>query len=422
MTRHNTTSRYGAVTKGFHWLTVLMIFTMFPLGLVANELAQTVRDGGGGEALLARTALLFSLHKTLGITVFFVALARIAWALGQPKPGLLNGDEPLEARLAETVHWLLYGSLVLVPLSGWVHHATTTGFAPIWWPFGQSLPFIPKSEALAAPTATLHYLLQWVLAGAIALHVAGALKHHVIDGDATLRRMLPGDTAGQPTAQQPGHVLPFLAALAVWAAVLGGAAGMGWFTRAEATRAPVTTDQTADQTADQTTAQTRAAADGNWQVETGELSLVVTQMGSDISGRFSDWSAEITYDETADAEGRHGAVTVEIRISSLTLGSVTDQALGAEYLAAETHPSARFTADLITRDGQKIAVGNLTIRDNSVPVEMPFDLQIEGDTVQASGGLEVDRRDFGIGLAQEGSLGATVTIAFDLTASRAEGG
>jgi len=192
----NTRTRYGAVAKTFHWLVALLILAAWPLGYFASDLAHQITDPdiATTQAQADRAALLFSLHKTVGVAIFFTALARIAWALGQPKPRLLNGDRPVEARAAETAHWLLYGSLVAVPLSGWVSHAASTGFAPIWWPFGQSLPFVPKEAGLAETAATLHYILQWVLVGALAAHVAGALKHHLIDRDATLRR------SGRPPA------------------------------------------------------------------------------------------------------------------------------------------------------------------------------------------------------------------------------
>ena len=408
MTLSNTVKGYGTVTKGFHWLTALLILAVIPLGLIASDMAHDLRDPAiaATEALAARTALLFSIHKTIGVTIFFVALARILWALSQPRPGLINGDRPAEAFLAVCVHWLLYGSLVAVPLSGWVHHAATTGFAPIWWPFGQSLPFVPKDETIAGIAGTTHYLLQWVLIGALTLHILGAIKHHVIDRDATLRRMLPGQGDGEPTARQPGHVAPLLVALAVWAVTLGGATALGWF-------AP---QGTAPQPA-------LAEAQGDWQVTDGTLSIEITQMGSTVSGQFGDWTADITYDETPDADGRHGDVTVTVSIPSLTLGSVTEQAMGPEYFDAGAHPTATFTADLLADDtaqGAHVARGTLTIKDNTVPVEMPFSLVLDNDTARAEGQFGVDRRDFGIGLGtkDEGTLGFGVDIAFQLTAER----
>jgi cytochrome b561/polyisoprenoid-binding protein YceI len=418
----NSYDRYGAVTKSFHWLTALLILSAIPLGLFANDLAHAVRnpDIATTEADVSRAAFLFSLHKTIGVTVFFVALLRILWAMGQTKPGLLNGDKPLEARAAETVHWLLYGSLVAVPLTGWVHHAATTGFAPIWWPFGQSLPFVPKDDGLAHTFASLHYILNWVLWFSLAAHVAGALKHHVIDRDATLRRMLPGRTTATPTTRQPGHVLPAVAAMAIWAVALGAGGALGYFSH-ETETAETTGAETAEPVTETTNAETTTSSETTenaWTVTDGMLGLTVIQMGSQVDGQFEDWTAEIVYEETADSDGKHGTVEVTVTIASLTLGSVTSDAKGSDYLAAENHPTATFSADLVSRDGGHVATGTLTIKDNAVPVEMPFELSIDGDTATASGGLTVDRRDFGIGGQSEGNVGASVDIRFDLTAER----
>lgn len=184
--RTNTAQSYGSVTKTFHWLTALLILTAFPLGLIANGYPFDTADQ------LATKALLFSAHKTVGITAFWVAFARILWALPQKKPQPLHPERRLEHFAAETTHWMLYGAMMMVPLSGWLHHAATTGFAPIWWPFGQSLPGVPKSAALADVFAAWHWLFTKLLGLAVLLHIAGALKHHVMDRDDTLRRMLPG--------------------------------------------------------------------------------------------------------------------------------------------------------------------------------------------------------------------------------------
>ncbi len=397
----NSDISYGSVTKTFHWLIALLILSNIALGWIAANMAHEI-EGGASEAMVDRASVLFSIHKTTGVAIFFTALARILWAMSQPKPGLLNGDRGLEARAAQTAHWLLYGSLVLVPLSGWVHHAATSGFAPIWWPFGQTLPFVPKSEAVSETAATLHFLLQWVMTGAIGAHVAGALKHHLIDRDATLRRMLPGRVAAQPTARQPGHALPLVVALAIWGATIGGASAVGMFDAPEKA------------------APSLAEVESDWQVEEGSLQITIVQMGSEVTGSFDEWTADIAYSETPDADGRHGTVEVEVAINSLSLGSVTSQAMGADFFNVENHPTARFAADLVESDEGKIAEGTLSIRDESVPVEMPFDLSIEGDTATASGELIVDRRDFRIGadVKDEDSLEYSVDIAFELTATR----
>lgn len=417
MTLTNAHDRYGAVTKSFHWLTALLILSAIPLGLIANDIAHAIRDPNIAttDADISRAAFLFSLHKTIGVTVFFVALARILWAMTQTKPGLLNGDKPLEAWAADTAHWLLYGSLMAVPLTGWVHHAATTGFAPIWWPFGQSLPFVPKDEGLAHTFGALHQLFNYVLWLSLAAHIAGALKHHVIDKDATLRRMLPGGVSALPTDSQPGHSKAFLTALVVWAAALGTGGALGYFSH-EAEVEPAAEAQTAVPADDPDPATEQA--ENAWTVTDGSLGLTVKQMGSDVEGQFGNWTAEIIYAENPDSNGKHGTVDVTVTISSLTLGSVTSDAKGTDYLDAAGHPTATFSADLLSADDGHVATGTLTIKGNFVPVEMPFELTIDGDTATASGGLTVDRRNFGIGSDDEGNVAASVAIRFELTAKQ----
>ena len=402
----NTATSYGTITKFFHWTIALMVLTMFALGWIASTLAGWIKapDIATTDATITLAKLLFSIHKTMGVTIFALAVLRILWAISQPKSGLLNGDKWLESRLAETVHWLLYGSLVAVPLSGWVYHAATTGYAPIWWPLGQGLPFVQKNAQVAEISSALHFILQWVLAGSIALHIAGAVKHHAVDRDATLRRMLPGRQTALPTAHQPGHALPILAALAIWGAAIGLGASLGWLTPREGAQA-----------------EALAEVSSEWQVENGALNIAIVQNNSEVTGSFADWTGDITYGEMPDAEGRHGVVTVTVSVPSLSLGSVTDQAMGADYFASEQWPTATFQADLIDGGDRLVADGTLRIRDQSVPVSMPVNLTIDGDTADAAGSLTVDRLNFGIGTGtqDESSLAFPVRIDWALTATRA---
>lgn len=411
MPGQNTFQSYGSVAKTFHWLTALLIFSAFPLGYFANELAQEIQSPAfdGSQAVIERATLLFSLHKTVGVAVFFTALLRILWALSQPKPGLLHPDRKAEALAAEMVHWLLYGSLVAVPLTGWIHHAATTGFAPIWWPFGQTLPFVPQSEPLAKLTAGLHWVLVWTLAGALGLHIAGALKHQVIDRDSTLRRMLPGGASLPQPPAQSHSLLPLLAALLVWAGALGGGAAIGVIggKQATGTAAPVVASEPG------------GGAAGSWAVQSGTLGISVVQMGSAVTGSFGEWNAVINFEEPA-APGPAGDVEVTIAIPSLELGSVTGQAMGADYFDSANFPTAVFQAEIEKLEEAYQAEGTLTIKDQTVPVTLPFSLDLEGDTARMTGALSLNRLDFGIGksLPDESSLGFAVDVTVELEARR----
>ncbi|SNR42235.1 cytochrome b/b6 domain-containing protein [Puniceibacterium sediminis] len=393
----STATRYGGVTKTLHWLTALGILCAIPLGIIANDAPYAT-----GEQL-AQKAWLFSMHKTLGVTIFFVAILRILWALNQPKPAPLHPERRLESWLAETVHWLLYGSLVLVPLTGWLHHAATSGFAPIWWPFGQSLPYVPKSEGLADVTAALHIVFERVLLISVVLHVVGALKHHFIDRDSTLRRMLPGTTEAGDPRHGHGFLVPLVSAVAFWTVALGVGAGLGVF-KHDGNAAPVAAlDQ----------------VESDWTVQEGSLSIAVMQLGSQVTGSFDNWTANITFDERADP-GKVGNVTVTVAIGSLTLGSVTSQALGADFLAVDQFATAIFAAEIIKVAEGYEAQGTMTLRGTEVPVTLPFELTLDRNTARMQGRTTLDRRNYGIGesMKDDGQLGYTVDVIVDLTATR----
>ena len=395
MPLQNTDQTYGTVSRVLHWLTALVILTAIPLGLVANNL-PTATDAG-----LKAASVVFSFHKTLGVLALLIGTVRILWTVFQSKPQPLHPDRWLETALASTVHWLLYLSLIFVPLTGWAHHAATTGFAPILWPFGQTLPFVPRSEAAADMFGALHWLLTKVLAAAVILHVAGALKHMLADRDETLGRMAYGRVpAGIATEPKPHRVTPAVIALAIYAAALGTGALMGQ-------KAPP-----ADQVA-------LAPPASEWRVKNGTLSITIRQLGQDVTGSFADWTAAITFDETADVT-KMGTISAVISIPSLQLGAVSEQAMTADFFDAPNHPTAGFEAVITTTETGYEASGTLTLKDRTVPVSMPFILELNGDQAKASGTTTLDRRAFGIGAgyADQTSLGFPVTVNVELEATR----
>lgn len=392
MPLRNSSSGYGSVARMFHWLTALLVLTAIGLGLFLEGQPTST------DAEVARTAAFYSLHKTIGLAIFLVTLARLLWAARQVKPRPLHPERRLETFVADLVHGTLYGAVLVMPLSGWIGHAASTGFAPILWPFGQSLPFVPKSPALAGAFSTLHAIASKVLIAALILHVAGALKHALIDRDATFRRITVG--SGPMPPDTPRRHAPALAALAVWALVVAG----GLVAGANRPADPV-----------QTGAALQSGA-GNWAVEGGTLAFVVRQMGADVQGTLGGWTADIAYDEA----GRSGRVRVTIPLSAMSLGAVTGQAAGPEFFDSANHPEAVFAALISDRAGQLVATGTLSLRGREVPVELPFDLTITGDKARVNGTVTLDRRDFGMGPSypDETTVGFMVRVDVALTAHR----
>ncbi|MEL7178843.1 MAG: cytochrome b/b6 domain-containing protein [Pseudomonadota bacterium] len=395
MSGTQATTTYGTVTKSFHWLTALLILTVIPLGAIANRLPYETNEQ------LAFKAQLFSFHKTLGLIVFGVALARIIWALTQTKPAPLHPERKAETMLAELVHWLLYISLVAVPLTGWIHHAATEGFAPVLLPISQELPFVPNDESIAKLFAGLHWVWSKIMVGAILLHIAGALKHQIVDKDATLRRMWFGRSEATEGTHK-GNLAAPIAAIGIYiAATAAGAAG-GLYNKTSVA-----------------TAANLAAVSSEWTVSEGEIALTVTQFGNQVTGGFDEWTAAITFDE--NATGVLGNVETTIAIGSLQIGSVTDNALGTDFFNVGTFPTAVFAADITadSADGY-LAEGTLTIKDITAPITLPFALVIDGESAEMTGSVVIDRRTFNIGrsIDDESNLAFAVAVDIALTATR----
>jgi cytochrome b561 len=179
MNLRNTAATWGSVQKSFHWVIALLVIGMICLGLYMTSLK-----------ISPTVFRLFALHKSFGIVALTLITLRLLWTLASIRPDALPGHRPWEKFLAHLVHGFLYAAVIFMPLSGWVMSSAKNFHVSVFGWF--TLPdLVAPDKALAHRAGEFHETLAWCLIAAIALHVAGALKHHVIDRDSTLRRMLP---------------------------------------------------------------------------------------------------------------------------------------------------------------------------------------------------------------------------------------
>lgn len=172
-------ARYGAVAQLAHWLTALLLVGVFTLGFYMVDLK------------ISPTKLkLFAYHKWLGVSLFVLIGLRLSWRLWHPPPALPATVSPLARRAAEVTHRLLYLLVFLVPLSGWLM-SSAKGFQVVYFGVLPIPDLIGKDKELGELLEEMHEVLSWSLISLVGLHLAGALKHHIIDKDSTLRRMLP---------------------------------------------------------------------------------------------------------------------------------------------------------------------------------------------------------------------------------------
>lgn len=173
--------RYTRTAISLHWLIALLIVGGFAVGLYMTDLK-----------LSPEKLKLYSWHKWSGITVLALALSRTVWRASHPPPAPLPGQPAWQLLAAQAAHLALYVLMLAIPLSGWLY-SSASGYPVVYFGIkALQLPdLVAKDKELATFLKELHETLNWTLAAVVFLHAAAALKHHLIDRDGSLRRMLP---------------------------------------------------------------------------------------------------------------------------------------------------------------------------------------------------------------------------------------
>ena len=180
ITIRDSRTHWGIVSQGVHWITAVLVIAMIVIGLVMVDLPLGVRK-----------LELYALHKSVGIVILAFTAARLAWRLSGTRPVLLGPSRPYERVLAHAVHVSFYIVLIAMPLTGWLMSSAANFSVSVFELF--TLPdLVAPDKALGDTFEAAHSWLAWVLIGLVALHVAGALKHHFVLRNDTLRRMIPG--------------------------------------------------------------------------------------------------------------------------------------------------------------------------------------------------------------------------------------
>ncbi|MFA5243524.1 MAG: cytochrome b/b6 domain-containing protein [Sulfuricella sp.] len=172
-------ARYTHTAIALHWISALLIVAVFPLGVYMADLA-----------LSPLKLKLISYHKWLGVTVFLLLLLRLAWRLGHVPPPLPDSMPLWQRQAANGLHFLLYLLLFAIPLSGWLM-SSAKGFQTVYLGVLPLPDLIGKDKALGDLLRAVHETLNMTLLALLLAHAGAALKHHFIERDGILARMLP---------------------------------------------------------------------------------------------------------------------------------------------------------------------------------------------------------------------------------------
>lgn len=180
MQLRNTSGRYGAVSVSLHWLVALAVFTLFGLGYYMVDL--TYYDEW--------YRLAPHIHRSIGILLFAVVILRLLWRFADTRPSPLASHSRFEVLSAHLAHWVLYLLMLTAMISGYlISTADGSGVRVFNWFEVPSLT--GRVQRMEDVAGDVHYWVTWALVGLAVLHGLAAIKHHVIDRDDTLRRMLP---------------------------------------------------------------------------------------------------------------------------------------------------------------------------------------------------------------------------------------
>lgn len=170
--------RYSRTAIVLHWLLALLIVGNFTLGWYMHDLPFS----------MARLKL-FNWHKWAGVTILALSAARLLWRLTHRPPA----DLPMptwQQRAAHAAHGALYILFFAVPLSGWAY-SSAAGFPIVLFGVLPLPDFVAADRAFSETIKPLHGALAFTLATVVLLHIGAALKHHFVDRDGLLLRMLP---------------------------------------------------------------------------------------------------------------------------------------------------------------------------------------------------------------------------------------
>lgn len=168
-----SSARYARGSVILHWLIALLIVLNFVAAWVSEDMPKE------------QAGMIMGNHKAIGITVLLLTVLRVIWRLMHKAPPLADTLASWEVALSKVTHLLLYVLMLGIPMSGWLMHSAYTGGQPVSW-FGlfnwPGLPLV-QDKATAHSFGEGHEVMATAMLVLLALHVAGALKHRIVDKD-----------------------------------------------------------------------------------------------------------------------------------------------------------------------------------------------------------------------------------------------
>jgi len=431
-------ARYSVSAIALHWAIAMLLAVQLGLGWRMTGMPP-------GAAMFSA----FQFHKSLGFLILALSLARVGVRLACARPAEVESG-PTAKLLVKGVHFLLYVVMIGGPLTGWMVVSTAKIAVPTQLFGAIPVPHLPLGKGAHGAAELGHAVLAWIGAGLILLHVAGAIRHHLLRGGSdaadhedVVGRMIPAVSqsrgngvkvaaaAGAAALLIAGFGLPwrvFAERAAALAPPASAAASQAVPDTAEAAGLPDAGPSDAAPSDEPTAAETQTAeistVPSGWMVDDGGvLGFTASMNGAAINGHFRQWSADVRFDPDALDSS---SISVRIPLLSADTGeSSRDEMLKGPNFFGPAGAAAVYRSRTIRhlQGNRYSASGTLTMNGKSRPLTLNFDLAINGEKARVSGGAQIDRLAFGIGSGEWEStdqIASKVDVNFVFSARRAK--
>jgi cytochrome b561/polyisoprenoid-binding protein YceI len=367
-------NQYSRISQVLHWLIAGLIIGQFILAKLAERAELN-------DSVVRQLALLAN-HKSIGMTIFILAMLRLVWRLLNPPPGLPKSMPVWQLSVSAWTHRLMYVLLFFIPLSGWLM-SSATAYSVSWFNVFVFPDLVGADKGLAGVLHEAHEISTKLLFIIVVLHVLAAFKHHYIDKDEILLRManktnwlifiasagLVTVLLGQPVskAKQATNIPP------PSASILG---------ISEQARPSKITDLSA------------------WDIdyEDSHIKFSGDQAGAPFEGRWKSWQAEIRFDAER-LEDSFLDVTIEVASVSSDDQERDQTIVDPDFFDVANHEQVRFVAEgfVLNQEGGYETQGQLTMKGLTKAAKFVFKIEeVDGQKV-LFGASKLDRLTWNIG-------------------------
>lgn len=174
------TPAYTPVARVLHWTTAALVLGTIPVGITMVNI-----DGGPLQDFL------YNVHETIGTILMPIIMVRLIWRLTHPPLPLPLDIPAIQRFAAESVHWLLYGLLVIQPIVGWIGSSAYGAPIKVLWTFVLP-PIWRKDRDFSDQVLEVHGVIGFAIVLLLCAHIGAALFHHFVRRDRVLLRMVTG--------------------------------------------------------------------------------------------------------------------------------------------------------------------------------------------------------------------------------------